>query len=50
VGLARGSDIEEVLRLGVASGTAKTLSPEIGLVRREDIDRILPDVRLMWLD
>lgn len=50
VGLARGRAIEEVLRLGVAAGTAKTLSPEIGLVRREDIDRILPDVRLMWLD
>jgi tagatose 6-phosphate kinase len=50
VGLARECDIEEVLRLGVASGTAKTLSPEIGLVRREDIDRVLPEVRLKWLD
>jgi tagatose 6-phosphate kinase len=50
VGLARGGDIGDVLRLGIASGTAKTLSPEIGLVRREDIDRILPEVRLKWLD
>ena len=49
VGLARGLDIEEVLRLGVACGTAKVRSPEIGVVRREDVEAILPATRLSWL-
>jgi fructose-1-phosphate kinase PfkB-like protein len=40
----------DVLRLAVACGTAKVLSPEIGLVRRADVDAILPDVRISWLD
>jgi tagatose 6-phosphate kinase len=50
VGLADGSDIADVLRLGVACGTAKVLSAEIGIVRREHIDAVLRDVRLEWLD
>lgn len=50
VGVARGQDMADVLRLAVACGTAKVLSPEIGLVRRADVDAILPDVRISWLD
>lgn len=41
VGLARGGTILDALRLGVAAGTAKTLSPETGIVRREHIDSIM---------
>jgi len=47
-GLARGCEMEDVLRLGVACGTAKVLSPEIGSVCREDVDRLLPAIRVVW--
>jgi tagatose 6-phosphate kinase len=49
VGVARGLAPEEVLRLGVACGTAQTMSPEHGWVRREDVDAVLPRVRTSWL-
>lgn len=45
VGLARGLDLEDVVRLGVACGTANALSDETGWVRPEDIDAVLPRVR-----
>jgi 1-phosphofructokinase family hexose kinase len=50
VGVSRGGGIDDVLRLAVACGTAKVLSPEIGVVRREDIDEVLRQVRLNWQD
>lgn len=46
VALARDLGIEEALRLGAACGTAKVMSPEIGLVRREDVEAVLPTIRL----
>lgn len=49
VGLARGLEPLEALRLGVACGTAKVLSPETGLLRRPDFDAILPAVHADWL-
>ena len=49
VGLARGLAVEEALRLGVACGTANTLSAEHGYVRREHVDAVLPQVRTAWL-
>jgi 1-phosphofructokinase family hexose kinase len=49
VGLARSLPLDEVLRLGVACGTASTLSMEHGYVRREHVDAILPQVRATWL-
>jgi tagatose 6-phosphate kinase len=49
VGLARGLRLDEVLRLGVACGTANTLSAEHGYVRREHVDAVLPQVRTSWL-
>ena len=49
VGLVRGLPLDEVLRLGVACGTAQTLSPELGYVRREHVDATLPQVRATWL-
>ena len=50
VGLKRGLRFDEVLRLGVACGTANTLSPETGFVRREDVEAVLPEVRVSWLE
>jgi 1-phosphofructokinase family hexose kinase len=49
VGLVRGLPLDEVLRLGVACGTANTMSIEHGYVRREHIDEVLPRVRASWL-
>lgn len=49
VGLARGLALDEVLRLGVACGTAQTMSPEHGYVRREHVDAVLPQVRTAWM-
>ena len=46
VGLRRGMDLEEVLRLGVACGSANAASPETGWVKRADIDALLPRVRV----
>lgn len=47
--LARNANIVDALRSGVAAGAAKVLSPDTGAVRREDIDRLLPAVRIRWL-
>lgn len=47
--LARAGELVDALRLGVAAGTAKVLSPETGVVRRSDIDAVLPAVRVTWL-
>ena len=49
-GVARGLSIEDTVRLGVACGTAKVLSPEIGLVRNEDVRAVLPSLRSSWLE
>jgi 1-phosphofructokinase family hexose kinase len=46
VGLRRGMEAEEVLRLGVACGSANATSPETGWVKRADIDALLPRVRV----
>lgn len=50
VGLARQAPMEEALRLGVACGSAKLLCEETGFVRREDIERLLPEVVIRWMD
>jgi 1-phosphofructokinase family hexose kinase len=49
VGIARGLPLDEVLRLGVACGTANALSSEHGYLRREHVDAVLPEVRTSWL-
>jgi 1-phosphofructokinase family hexose kinase len=49
VGFSRGLAFEEVVRLGAACGTANTLTEEIGLLRREDVDALLPQVRVSEL-
>ncbi len=50
VGLARGLATDEVLRPGVACGTANSMSPEHGFVKREHVDEVLPQVRVSWLE
>ena len=50
VGLARGLPADEVLRLGVACGTANTMSVEHGYVKREHVDEVLPQVTVTWLE
>ena len=46
VGLARKLAPEDVLRLGAACGSAKVLTEETGMLRREDVDRLLPDIHV----
>lgn len=45
VGLARGESLVDAARLGVAAGTAAVLTPGSDLCRREDVERLYPDVR-----
>jgi tagatose 6-phosphate kinase len=47
VGLSRGLNPEEALRVAVACGAAKVVTPESGFLRRADVDALLPriDVR-----
>jgi 1-phosphofructokinase family hexose kinase len=47
--LARGDSMEDAVRLGVAAGTAKVVSPDTGEVRRADIDRVWRAVRIQPL-
>lgn len=44
-GLERGDDIVDAVRLGVAAGTAAVLTPGTELCRREDVERLLPQVQ-----
>ncbi len=50
VGVARGLQPEDILRLGVACGAANALSEETGVVRRQDVERLCPQVVIEWLD
>lgn len=50
VGLSRGLPPDEMLRLGVACGTANSMSVEQGYVRREHVDAVLPMVAVRWLE
>lgn len=47
--LAAGFKIEDAFRYGVAAGSAALLSPGTGLCRRDDVERLLPDVVLRRL-
>lgn len=46
VARADGADPAEALRLGVACGTATATTPGTDLCHRDEIDRILPEVRV----
>lgn len=44
--LAKGQSVEDAFRYGVAAGSAALLSPGTGLCRRDDVERLYPDVTL----
>jgi 6-phosphofructokinase 2 len=44
--LSQGHGIEEASRWAVAAGTAATLTPGTELCRREDVERLLPQVKV----
>ena len=46
VSLARGKPLEEAIRFAVAVSTANALTKETGYYRREDLDRLLPEIRV----
>lgn len=47
--LAMGRSVEDAFRYGVAAGSAALLSPGTGLCRRDDVERLYPDVALRAL-
>jgi len=49
VRIAEGGSIEEVIRTGVACAGANTLTAAPGVCRREDIERLIPEVELRKL-
>jgi fructose-1-phosphate kinase PfkB-like protein len=46
LGLARQAAAEDALRLGMAAGAANMMHLGAGQVRRHDVDRLLPRVKL----
>lgn len=44
--LVMGSELKDALRLGVAAGTAATISPGTELCRIQDVNRLLPKVEV----
>lgn len=48
--LSRGGGIEEALRLGVACGSAAVLRPGTELCHHEDIENLLPRVKVQKID
>jgi len=46
VALARSAAAEDALRLGVACGAANAMTAETGVVRREDVEALLPRVTI----
>ncbi|UCH50655.1 MAG: 1-phosphofructokinase [Chloroflexota bacterium] len=47
--LSQGHGIDEAARWAVAAGTAATLTPGTELCRREDVERLLPQVKVEML-
>lgn len=50
VGTARGDSMEETIRYAIAVSTANALTKETGSFRTEDLERILPQVKVIELD
>jgi 6-phosphofructokinase 2 len=44
--LANGQSMEDAFRMGVAAGSAAVMSPGTELCREEDVQRLLPEVRI----
>jgi len=49
VGQVRGLSAEDTLGLGVACGAANALGESTGVVQRESVERLLPQVAVEWL-
>jgi 1-phosphofructokinase family hexose kinase len=49
VALARSEAVEDALRLAAACGAANVLTPEPGWCRRDDVERLVREVRIAWL-
>ena len=47
---ARGQDQADALRLGVCCGSGTAQKPGTGLFTREDIDRLLDEIKVHFLD
>jgi tagatose 6-phosphate kinase len=45
-GLSRGQDVPESIPLAIACGAANAMTAHAGHVRREDVDRLVPQVKL----
>lgn len=50
VGTVRGYSVEEIIRYAVAVSTANALTRETGSFRAEDLERILPQVKVVRLE
>jgi tagatose 6-phosphate kinase len=50
VGLERGLEPTEALRLATACGTANAMTAEIGILRKEDVVALAPKVEVEWID
>ena len=46
LGLSRNASIEEVIRLGMAAGTAAVMNEGTRLCRREDVEKLLPEIKI----
>jgi tagatose 6-phosphate kinase len=44
--LERGFSPEESLRYATAAGSANALTPEAGNIRKEDFERLLPQIEI----
>lgn len=47
LGLTRGMNLEETARLGIAMGTANAMSWDIGSFSRDQVEALLPQVRIL---
>ena len=50
VGVERGLEPTEILRLATACGAANAMTAEIGILRREDVFALAPKVEIEWID
>jgi tagatose 6-phosphate kinase len=44
--MSRGASLEEMARWGVAAGTASAARERVGFDRREEVEALLPKVRI----
>jgi 6-phosphofructokinase 2 len=47
LGLAKGMEMEEAVKYGIAAGTAAVMTPGTELCRKEDTERIFREIRIL---